>query len=170
MSTALKIIVDDFADFHDMRRVQRDTHGIYTLVFDQRWVINIESDPASNIVSIFASPGSVRPNLELGPDTPEMEWVTLTEADLPFGGRVGVHYPSGMVMLDSQADAADLNTVAFRLWLMGFVDQLILWSKQVSPRKRAEGLLQAGPAAKAIADTADTTKPDLKLTSQGSEA
>lgn len=170
MSTALKIIVDDFADFHEMRRVQRDTHGIYTLVFDQRWVINVEADPVSNIVSIFASPGSVRPDLDLPPDRPEMEWVKLSAADLPFGGRVGVHYPSGMVMLDSQADAAQLNTVAFRLWLMGFIDQLILWSKQVSPRKRAEGLLRAGPAATALAAAPETAGPGRKLTSQGSEA
>lgn len=173
MSTALKIIVDEFADFHDMRRVQRDVHGVYTLVFDQRWVLNIEADPISNIVSVFGSPGAVRPGLERAADSPEIEWHTLTEDDLPFGGRIGVHYPTGTVMLDSQADPSRLDTVAFRLWLMGFVDQMIHWSKRISPRLRAESLLP-GPAAGALAAESGVAPAvgvkNLNIASQGSEA
>ncbi len=169
MSTALKIIVDDFADFHDMRRVQRDAHGIYTLVFDQRWVVNIEADPISNIVSVFGSPGTVRPGLERAGDLPEVEWNTLSEEQLPFGGRIGVHYLSGTVMLDSQADPSKLDTVSFRLWLMGFIEQMAVWSKRISPRARAETLLP-GPATAAIAGAGHAAATGLNLTSEGSEA
>lgn len=173
MSTALKIIVDDFADFHDMRRVQRDAHGIYTLVFDQRWVLNIEADPISNIVSVFGSPGTVRPALERAGDAPEVEWHQLSEEQLPFGGRIGVHYPTGTVMLDAQADPSRLDTVTFRLWLMAFIDQMVHWSKRISPRTRAESLL-AGPAAASIAASPTAATgiggTDLNIASQGSEA
>jgi hypothetical protein len=166
MSTALKIIVDDFADFHDMRRVQRDAHGIYTLVFDQRWVLNIEADPVSNIVSVFASAGNVRPSLDRASDAPEVQWHEIPSAQLPFGGRIGVHFSTGTVMLDSQADPAQLDTVAFRLWLMGFIDQLVHWSKLITPRSRAETILHnmntdSAAAAQAL---------ELNTTPQGSEA
>jgi hypothetical protein len=166
MTTALKIIVDDFADFHDMRRVQRDAHGIYTLVFDQRLVLNIEADPVSNIVCVFASPGSVRPSLHASGDAGEVEWHAITEDKIPFGGRIGVHYSSGMVMLDTQADPARLDTVTFRLWLMSFIDQLVYWSQQITPRSRVESLLQTVNEQ----SREPTQSAESNTTPQGSEA
>lgn len=146
MTTALKIILDDFADFHDMRRVRRDAHGLYTLVFDHEWVLNIESDPLSGTVSIFGRAGSVRPEIDRAPSEPEIEWRPIAEADLPFGGRIGVHFRSGIVMLDSQADPARLDTVSFRLWLLAFVAQMALWASRLGPRIDGERLTGQLPA------------------------
>lgn len=148
MTQSLKIILDDFADFHDMRRIRRDAHGIYTLVFDQRWVVNIESDPLSGTVSIFGSAGSVRPELDRPATMPEIQWHPIPETDLPFGGRLGVHFRSGVLLLDSKTDPACLDTVAFRHWLLGFVAQMALWAGRIGPReggnRLASALQQAG--------------------------
>src|SRR5690606_2190185 len=92
MTTSLKIILDDLADFHQMRRLRRDAQGVYTLVSDGRWVVNIESDALSGTVSIFGSAGQVRPALDRSPLLSELEWQRISDAELPFGGRVGVHF------------------------------------------------------------------------------
>lgn len=140
MTTALKIILDDFADFHEMRRIRRDAHGLTTLVFDHRWVVNIESDPISGTVSIFGSAGSVRPEIDRAASQPEIEWRPIAEQDLPFGGRIGIHFATGVVMLDSQTDPAQLDTVSFRLWLLAFVAQMALWTSRAGPRVGSERL------------------------------
>ncbi|WP_151447699.1 type III secretion system chaperone [Lacisediminimonas profundi] len=158
MSTALKIILDDFANIHDMRRIRRDAHGVFTLVFDHQWVINVESDPLSGTVSIFGSAGSVQPELGRPASAPEIEWHPISEQELPFGGRIGVHYKTGVVMLDSQSDPARLDTVAFRLWLLAFVDQMSAWASRIGPRVRSARIseqMQHGsppPAALAAVD------------------
>jgi hypothetical protein len=138
MSTALKIILDDFADFHDMRRIRRESNGVHTLVFDKRFVVNIESDTLDGAVSIFGSPGSVQPDYAKAAALAEFEWHVISEQDLPFGGRIGVHFGTGVVMLDSQADPAQLDTVSFRQWLLAFVAQMALWESRLGPRVRCE--------------------------------
>lgn len=153
MSTALKIILDDFADFHDMRRIRRDAHGVFTLVFDRKWVVNVESDPLSGTVSIFGSPGAVQPELGRPASAPEIEWHPISEQELPFSGRIGVHYKTGVVMLDSQSDPAQLDTVAFRLWLLAFVGQMSTWASRIGPRVRCariSGQMQHGSPKPAV--------------------
>lgn len=149
MTKALTIILDDFARFHDMERVKRDAHGVHTLVFDGRWVVNLESDPVSGTVCLFGSPGSIPAGSGRPMPGPDIDWQHLRFGDLPFEARVGVH-ESGIAIMDSRCDPAQLDTVQFRHWLMGFVAQMIEWSHRLHPTRHAPS--PPGPATRLPSD------------------
>lgn len=99
--------------------------GPLVLVFEQKWVVNIVE--ANHSVVLYASPGK----LDTGCLSGEPDWTCLS-GDMAGITHIGKDPATGLVMLHSKADAAELNAVSFQAWLEQFLVMLEHWSALLS--------------------------------------
>jgi hypothetical protein len=142
MTDALGIVLGAFAKRVGIEIPLPAVGKGFALVFDGRRTVNFAYENGCGRIRLFSC---IAGSIDVGRDAPHVadearvEWFDASEAGATFPLRLGFRPDVPSVILETVADAAQLDAVAFEAWLDSFLNQIEKWETALGGEQAGAG-------------------------------